>query len=162
EAVTLAAIVAMVVKVPFAPVVERSTSNPVSLGELSCQARLIAPGEAVAERLDGPFWLAAELVSDAASASGASGRSGSQPGRVSSRTEAATEKWRRLSMGPSTQRSVRPTTWCSKHPHVCPMLDGRSMWIARTGGREGTERPRPDARSLRARCCNRRATHPRR
>src|SRR6266571_3555202 len=78
---TLAPVVATVVKVPFAPVVERSTLNPVSLGELSCQARPIAPGDAVAERLDGPFWLPVVLANDAASASGASGRSGSQRGR---------------------------------------------------------------------------------
>src|SRR5437667_12743062 len=100
----------MVVKVPFSPVVERSTLNPVSLGELSCQARPIAPGDAVAERLDGPFWLPVVLANDAASASGASGRSGSQPGMVRSSTERATEQWRKEGIGPSTQRAVGPTT----------------------------------------------------
>src|SRR2546425_2131677 len=77
----------MVVNVPFVPVVERSTLNPLSLGELSSQPRLMAPGAAVAERLDGPFWLAV-LANDAASASGASGRSGSQAASAVTQTRA--------------------------------------------------------------------------
>src|SRR5436309_6360231 len=99
----------MVVKAPLAPVVERSTSNPVSLGELSCQARLIAPGETVAERLDGPFWLAAELVSNAASASGASGRSGSQ-------AASGTVKQTRATSRASAECMDRLLTRCDEHP----------------------------------------------
>ena len=60
--VTLAAVVVIVVNVPFAPVVERRTWKPVSLGELSCQPRLIAPGRGFALRFEGPFWAAASSV----------------------------------------------------------------------------------------------------
>src|SRR5438105_11728068 len=67
----------MVAKVPLAPVVERSTSKPVSLGELSCQPRLIDPGWGLATRPEGPFWAAAS--SDGWSVGGSSGCFASQP-----------------------------------------------------------------------------------
>src|SRR5204862_5301748 len=66
----------MVVNVPLAPVVERSTSKPVSLGELSCQPRLIAPGRGLATRPEGPCWAAAS--SDGRSVGGSSGCFASQ------------------------------------------------------------------------------------